>query len=156
MNDHVKLRYAEIRLRLHDLDRLLEQAQTGPLGISEGVRKRAENRMDEMGEVIALSVRSVDVAYAKVATWVDTGRDNANASAGVSAFDPSGPTASLNQRADDVEAYALAVLELAAAACRECAHAILEAVLARSDADRSGLRFRPEAGGPAIGKAVQG
>ena len=48
----------------------------------------------------------------------------------------------------DAETYALAVLELAAAAARECAQAVLEAVLARSDADAACLSPLVSEGAP--------
>ena len=45
----------------------------------------------------------------------------------------------LNSRADDTEAFAIAVFELAAAAADEAAQAALQALLARNDADLASL-----------------
>src|SRR5829696_2908022 len=45
----------------------------------------------------------------------------------------------LNSRADDTEAYAIAVFELAAAAADEAAQAALQALLARNDANLASL-----------------
>ena len=45
----------------------------------------------------------------------------------------------LNSRADDTEAYAIAVFELAAAAADEAAQAALQALLARNDANLAAL-----------------
>lgn len=138
MNDNFRLRCAEIRLRLHEVDRTVEQIQTGPLDMTDTDRKRAEDGMDRMGDLIAVSLKGVTAARAKVEAWVDHGRPSA--AAHVSDWKTGVRVLDLNARADDVEAYALAVLELAAAAARECAHAVFEAVLARSDADRVCLR----------------
>ena len=55
----------------------------------------------------------------------------------------------LNSRADDTEAFALAVFELAAAAADEAAQAALQALLARNDANLASLP--PRAGEPASG-----
>lgn len=138
MNDMFRLHCAEIRLRLHAVDRIVEQIQTGPLDMSDAVRKQTEDGLDRMGDLIADSLKGVVAARAKVDAWVDHGRPSAEAR--VSDWKTDERVLDLNERADDVDAYALAVLELAAAAARECAHAVLEAVLARSDADRACLR----------------
>lgn len=138
MDDEFRLRCAEIRLRLHEVDRTVEQIQTGPLDMTDTDRKRAEDGMDRMGDLIAVSLKGVTAARAKVEAWVDHGRPSAEAN--VSDWKTDERFLDLNGRADDVEAYAAAVLELAAAAARECAHAVLEAVLARSDANRACLR----------------
>ncbi|MCE1236080.1 MAG: hypothetical protein LWW93_06940 [Hyphomicrobiales bacterium] len=138
MDDEFRLRCAEIRLRLHEVDRTIEQIQTGPLDLTDTDRKRAEDGMDRMGDLIAVSLKGVTAARAKVEAWVDHGRPSAEAN--VSDWKTDERFLDLNARADDVEAYASAVLELAAAAARECAHAVLEAVLARSDANRACLR----------------
>lgn len=137
MNDEFRLRCAEFRLRLHDVDRTVEQIQTGPLDMTEAARKRAEDGMNRMGDLIAVSLKGVTAARARVEAWIDHGRPSAEAN--VSNWKTDERVLDLNGRADDVEAYASAVLELAAAAARECAHAVLEAVLARSDADRACL-----------------
>lgn len=139
MNDQFRLRCAEVRLRLHEVDRTVEQIQADPLGMTEGARRQAEDEMDRMGDLIAVSLKSVAAAQARVEAWVDHGRPSAEIQ--VSNWKTTERVLDLNERADDVEAYALAILELAAAAARECAHAVLEAVLARSDADRACLSF---------------
>ena len=56
----------------------------------------------------------------------------------------------LNSRADDTEAFAIAVFELAAAAADEAAQAALQALLARNDANLASL---PRLGQTRIGNA---
>lgn len=138
MNVHLRLRCAEIRLRLHEVDRTIEQIQTGPMLMTDGAREQAVDRMGAMGDLIATSLQGVASARARVDAWVDHGRPRSETRIPGWKSDERG--LDLNEHADDVEAYASAVLELAAAAARECAHAVLEAVLARSDADRACLR----------------
>lgn len=133
MNDKFSLKCAEMRLQLHEVDRTIERIQTAPIVFAEGARSRAEDRMGTMGDLIAANLEEVRAAEAKVEAWVDHGRPAAAAQ--VPGWKVDGRTHDLKEHADDAEAYAMAVLELAAAAARECAHAVLEAVLARADAD---------------------
>lgn len=137
MNDQFRLRCAEIRLRLHEVDKTIEHIHAGPLVMNDGEREKTVDRMDRMDDLISDSLQGVTDARAKVDAWIDHGRPQADAS--VSAWKADARGLDLNARADDVEAYAMAVLELAAAAARECAHAVFEAVLARADADRACL-----------------
>lgn len=141
MNERFTLRCAEIRLRLHEIDRTIERIQTGPITLDEAARDRAEDRMGSIGDLIAANLKDVVAAKSRAEAWVDHGRSQA--SARIAGWKADGRVLDLNEHADDAEAYALAILELAAAAARECAHAILEAVLARSDADAACLPVAP-------------
>ena len=152
MNEKFALRCAEIRLRLHEIDRTIERIQTGPVTLSGGARDRAEDRMGSIGDVIAANLKDVIAAKSRAEAWVDHGRPQASAQ--IAGWKADGRILDLNEHADDAEAYALAILELAAAAARECAHAILEAVLARSDADAACLpEATPAVAGPPISQA---
>lgn len=137
MNEKFTLRCAEIRLRLHEIDRTIERIQTGPVTLTDGARARAEGGMSNIGDLIAASLKDVVAAKSRVEAWVDHGRPQASAQ--IAGWKADGRILDLNEHADEAEAYALAILELAAAAARECARAILEAVLARSDADAACL-----------------
>lgn len=137
MNEKFALKCAEIRLCLHEIDRTIERIQTGPITMTDGARDHAEGRMGSIGDLIAASLKDVVAAQSRAEAWVGHGRPLA--SARIAGWKADGRIHDLNERADDTEAYALAILELAAAAARECAHAILEAVLARSDADAACL-----------------
>lgn len=137
MNERFTLRCAEIRLRLHEIDRTIERIQTGPITLGDAARDRAEDRMGSIGDLIAANLKDVIAAKSRAEAWVDHGRPQASAQ--IAGWKADGRILDLNEHADDAEAYALAILELAAAAARECAHAILEAVLARSDADAACL-----------------
>ena len=144
MNDKLRLLCAELRLQLHAIDRTIEQIQTGPIALSHAAQAKAEARMDQVQHLIRKNRENVAVADAKVRAWVDHERGAANVQR--PALPTAGQIQDLNARADDAESFALAVLDLADAAARECAHAILEAVLARSDADNACMPVDPPPG----------
>ncbi|MER2606274.1 MAG: hypothetical protein ABTQ29_10610 [Siculibacillus sp.] len=146
MNQKFRLLCAELRLKLLSIDRVVEQIQTDPVALSTAAQTRAEVRIGGIRDHIAARLDEVTAAEGRVRAWVDHGRESAAAQ--VAAWKAGGNTHDLNGRADDAETYALAVLDLAAAAARECAQAVLEAVLARSDADAACLSPLVSEGAP--------
>src|SRR5829696_7970249 len=80
---------------------------------------------------------AVEAANASVAEWIEKRAvfDVQDAS-----WKESADLSRLEARADDVEGYAIAVFELAAAAADEAAQAALEALLARNDAELAAFR----------------
>src|SRR5829696_2023302 len=80
---------------------------------------------------------SGDAANTRVKTWHDG--KNAGFDANREVWNKERRFHQLNSRADDTEAYAIAVFELAAAAADEAAQAALQALLARNDANLASL-----------------
>lgn len=153
MNDKMRLLCAELRLQLLTIDRTIEQIAASPIGLSSGATDKAEARLGRIDGEISAHGPDVEAAGAAVQAWVAFERDAANLrrlawQAGDGAHD-------LNQSADGAETYALAVLDLAKAAARECSQAVLEAVLARSAADKACLFPQSPSERPA-GPARQG
>lgn len=145
MNDFGRRRCVELRLRLREIDGIVERLLSGSLDMSDDDRKRMEGGTDRRGGHIAASLENAVAARARIEAWIDHVDRSTEAR---SALVPSAaPKLELNERANDAEAYALSVLELAGAATRECAQAVLEAILARANAERpprnSGLRTAP-------------
>src|SRR5947208_1054914 len=93
------------------------------------LEKRFPNGVRRIEQRIYDSRMSVDAANTRVKTW------HAGKKAGFDARRESWKKErrfhQLNSRADDTEAYAIAVFELAAAAADEAAQAALQALLAR-------------------------
>ncbi|MEJ1158948.1 hypothetical protein [Prosthecomicrobium sp. N25] len=137
VTEKLQLLCAQLRLKLHAIDRMVEQIETKPTALTPAVEESLEARLARVDEVIRRDRASVAEASAKVRAWVDHARDQANAQR--DEWRAQRRTHDLNARADDAEVYAFAVLELADAATRECSHAILEALLARSDANQASL-----------------
>ena len=121
----------QLRIKLHGIDRRLEALKGNAMALSEKSQGLVESQLDRIEQRIYDSRISVDAANTRVKTWEERRFHQ------------------LNSRADDTEAFALAVFELAAAAADEAAQAALQALLARNDANLASLP--PRAGEPASG-----
>ena len=111
----------QLRIKLHGIDRRLEALKGNAMALSEKSQGLVESQLDRIEQRIYDSRISVDAANTRVKTWEERRFHQ------------------LNSRADDTEAYAIAVFELAAAAADEAAQAALQALLARNDANLASL-----------------
>ena len=111
----------QLRIKLHGIDRRLEALKGNAMALSEKSQGLVESQLDRIEQRICDSRISVDAANTRVKTWEERRFHQ------------------LNSRADDTEAYAIAVFELAAAAADEAAQAALQALLARNDANLASL-----------------
>ena len=111
----------QLRIKLHGIDRRLEALKGNAMALSEKSQGVVESQLDRIEQRINDSRISVDAANTRVKTWEERRFHQ------------------LNSRADDTEAYAIAVFELAAAAADEAAQAALQALLARNDANLAAL-----------------
>jgi hypothetical protein len=126
-----------LRLQLVEIDRTLERLQTKPIAVSTGAQLAAETRLEELASTISARRASVEKANAAARDWVRHRRAAENEQA--DDWKQGRDFMMLNARADEAEDYATACLELASAAMREAAHAVIVAALARSDADIASL-----------------
>ena len=97
--------------------------------------------MDSVQQRIFDRRRAVEAANARVTAWVE--RKKPAFDVNLAEWREHRNLLGLNSRADDAEAYALAVFDLAIAAADEAAQAALEALLAGRDATGAALPIGP-------------
>ncbi len=127
----------QLRIKLHGIDRRLEALKGNAMALSEKSQGVVESQLDRVEQRIYDSRISVDAANTRVKTWHDGKK--AGFDARRESWKKERRFHQLNSRADDTEAYAIAVFELAAAAADEAAQAALQALLARNDANLAAL-----------------
>jgi hypothetical protein len=127
----------QLRIKLHGLDRRLESLKGNTMATSEKSQDLVEVQLNRIEQHIFERRNVVKIATAHVSGWLGGRKANFDAKRGK--WKEHCKVLPLNERADDAEAYAVAVFELAAAAVDEAAQAALEALLARNDANVAGF-----------------
>ncbi|HEX8168637.1 MAG TPA: hypothetical protein VF601_22985 [Beijerinckiaceae bacterium] len=127
----------QLRIKLHGIDRRLEALKGNAMALSEKSQGAVEGQLDRIEQRIYDSRIGVEAANARVKAWLDGKKAGFDARRDV--WKKERRFLQLNSRADDAEAYAIAVFELAAAAADEAALAALQALLARNDANLASL-----------------
>ena len=127
----------QLRIKLHGIDRRLETFKGNAIALSEKSQGALEGQLDRIEQRIYDSRVSVEAANIRVKTWLNGKK--AGLDAGREVWKRERRFHELNRRADDAEAYAIAVFELAEAAADEAAQAGLQALLARNDANLASL-----------------
>src|SRR5829696_2461936 len=107
------------------------------MALSEKSESPVERQLDRIEQRIYDGRIRVDAANTRVKTWLDGKKAGLDASRDV--WEKERRFHQLNNRADDTEAYAIAVFELAAAAADEASQAALQALLARNDDNLASL-----------------
>jgi hypothetical protein len=126
---------SELCIKLHD--RKLEAVQGHAMGGSGASRRAIESQLDRVEQALDDNRIIVAAANARVQAWLEGKKDGCNAKD--AGWKENRRLHLLNTRADDAEAYAGAVFDLAAAAADEAAQAALQALLARDDAQLAAL-----------------
>ncbi|ACL58757.1 hypothetical protein [Methylobacterium nodulans] len=137
MTEHISRLCDQLRIKLHGMDRRLEALKANGSDLSDTSQHQIESHMDSVQQRIFDRRRVVEAANNRVTAWIEDKRPGFDAKLAEWREDRS--FLKLNTRADDAEAYALAVFELAIAAADEAAQAALEALLARRDATAAAL-----------------
>jgi hypothetical protein len=137
MSEHIDRLCGELRIKLHGIDRRLEALKANAMATSEKSQHAVERQLDRVEQRIYDNRIVVEAANARVKAWFDGKK--AGFDAGRASWKENRQVHLLNTRADDAEAYAGAVFDLAAAAADEAAQAALEALLARNDANRAAM-----------------
>jgi hypothetical protein len=127
----------QLRIKLHGIDRRLEAFKGNAMALSERSQGAVEGQLDRIEQRIYDSRISVEAANIRVKTWLEGKKAGFDAHRDV--WKKERQFHQLNSRADDAEAYAIAVFDLAAAAADEAAQAALQALLARNDANLASL-----------------
>jgi hypothetical protein len=130
----------ELRLKLHGMDRRLEVLKPNGAATFDQSQGVLESQLDRVEQRIYDNRVAVEVANVRVKTWL--AEKKAGSVVGKDLWTERDQAHLLESRADDAEEYAVAVFELAAAAADEAVLAVLQAILARNDADAMTL---PEA-----------
>ena len=141
MNTPIDRLCDQLRIKLHGIDRRLEALKANGSDISDKSRHQIESQMDSVQQRIFDRRRAVEVANARVTAWIE--RKKPAFDGNLAEWREHRNLLGLNSRADDAEAYALAVFDLAIAAADEAAQAALEALLARRDATSAALPIGP-------------
>lgn len=123
----------ELRIKLHGMDRRLEVLKSNGMATFDQSQDVLESQLDRVEQRIYDNRVTVEAANVRVKTWLTEKR--AASVAGEDRRTVRHKTHLLEARADDAEEYAIAVFELAAAAADEAALAVLQAILARNEAD---------------------
>ncbi len=137
MSEHIDRLCGDLRIKLHGIDRRLEALKGNAMATSEKSQHAVESQLDPVEQRIYENRISVEAANARVKAWLDGKKDAFEGSR--AGWKENRKVHLLNSRADDAEAYAAAVFDLAAAAADEAAQAALEALLARNDANVAAL-----------------
>lgn len=137
MTDRLDRVCDQLRIKLHGIDRRLETLKGNAMALSEKSQGTVEGQLDRIEQRIYDSRVGVEAANARVKTWLEGKKAGFDARRDV--WKKERRFHQLNSRADDAEAYAIAVFELAAAAADEAAQAALQALLARNDANLASL-----------------
>ena len=137
MNPSIDRLCDQLRIKLHGIDRRLEALKANGSDISDKSRHQIESQMDSVQQRIFDRRRAVEAATGRVTAWIE--RKKPAFEVNVAEWREHRNLLGLNSRADDAEAYAEAVFDLAAAAADEAAQAALEALLARNDANVAAL-----------------
>ncbi len=137
MSEHIDRLCGDLRIKLHGIDRRLEALKGNAMATSEKSQHAVENQLDRVEQRIFDNRNVVEAANARVKAWLDGRKDGFNGNR--ASWKQNRQVHLLNGRADDAEAYAVAVFDLAAAAADEAAQAALEALLARNDANVAAL-----------------
>jgi superfamily II RNA helicase len=133
MSERIGRHCDELRIKLHGIDRRLEALKANGAATFDRSQHAIESQRDRVEQRIYDNRVTVEVANARVKTWLADKK--AGFDAGRALWKKHREVHLLEARADDAEAYAVAVFELAAAAADEAALASLLALLARNDAD---------------------
>jgi hypothetical protein len=137
MSEHIDRLCGELRIKLHAIDRRLEALKGNAMATSEKSQHAVESQLDRVEQRIYDNRVTVEAANARVKAWLEGKRASYNGKR--ADWKETRKVHLLNSRADDAEAYAGAVFDLAAAAADEAAQAALEALLARNDANLAAL-----------------
>ena len=137
MSAHIDRLCSDLRIKLDGIDRRLEALKGNAMATSEKSQYAVESHLDRVEQRIFDNRAIVETANARVKAWLDGKK--AGFDAGRAGWKENREVHFLITRADDAEAYAGAVFELAAAAADEAAQAALEALLARNDANQAAM-----------------
>jgi hypothetical protein len=137
MSEHIDRLCGDLRIKLHGIDRRLEALKGNAMATSEKSQHAVESQLDRVEQRIYDNRITVEAANARVKAWLDGKKDGFDGSR--AGWKENRQFHLLNSRADDAEAYAEAVFDLAAAAADGAAQAALEALLARNDANVAAL-----------------
>jgi hypothetical protein len=137
MSEHIDRLCGDLRIKLHGIDRRLEALKSNTMATSEKSQFAVESQLDRVEQRIYDNRVTVEAANTRVKAWLDGKKHSFDGNR--ADWKEHRKVLLLNTRADDAEAYAGAVFDLAAAAADEAAQAALEALLARNDANVAAL-----------------
>ena len=123
----------ELRIKLQGMDRRLEALKSNGMATFTQSQEVLESRLDRVEQRIYDNRVSVEAANIRVKTWL--AEKKAGSVVGKNLWTERHQAHLLEARADDAEEHAVAVFELAASAADEATLAVLQAILARNDAD---------------------
>jgi phage gp46-like protein len=123
----------ELRIKLHGIDRRLEALKSNGVATFDISQEVLESRLDRVEQRIYDNRVTVEAANVRVKAWL--AEKKAGSVVGHPLWTERHKAHLMEVRADDAETYAIADFELAAAAADEATLAVLQALLARNDAD---------------------
>ncbi|MGF9758839.1 hypothetical protein AAII07_26910 [Microvirga sp. 0TCS3.31] len=128
----------ELRIKLHGIDRRLEALKSNSAATFDNSQDVLESRLDRVEQRIYDNRVTVEAANVRVKAWL--AEKKASSVVGDPLWTERHKRHLLEVHADHAETYAIAVFELVAAAADEATLAVLQALLARNDADVAVLR----------------
>ncbi|WP_262272626.1 hypothetical protein [Microvirga yunnanensis] len=137
MSEQMGRLYDELRIKLHGMDRRLEALKSNGAATFDQSQEILESQLDRVEQRIYDNRVIVEAANVRVKTWL--AEKKAGSDAGKDLWTERHKPHLMETRAHDAEEYAIAVFELAAAAADEATLAVLQALLARNDADGAAL-----------------
>src|SRR4028119_491823 len=113
MSEHIDRLCGDLRIKLHGIDRRLEALKGNAMATSEKSQHAVESQLDRVEQRIYDNRVTVEAANARVKAWLGAKKDGFDANR--ADWKQHRKVHLLNMRADDAEAYAEAVFDLAAA-----------------------------------------
>jgi hypothetical protein len=138
MSEHIDRLCGELRIKLHGIDRRLEALTGNAMARSETSQHVVESQLDKVEQRIYDNRMTVQAANARVKAWLDGKKASFDGKR--AGWKETRQVHLLNSRADDAEAHAGAVFDLAIAAADRATQAALEALLARNDANLAAVQ----------------
>jgi membrane protein involved in colicin uptake len=123
---------SELRTKINDADKRIKDLKAGAVGASEKAKVEARAQLAALENKAKEQKARTVAAEAKVKAWVEEKKTMTHDK--IVQWKAQGDAKRLGARADLSEHYAVAAMEIAAAAVDEAERAAVEAVVARMDA----------------------
>jgi hypothetical protein len=133
MNEKIDSFCKELRAKLDGVDKRIKDLKAGAKGATEKAKIEAKAQLAALENRAKNQRANVQAAEAKTKAWIE--EKKTATSEKIAAWKTQRDVKKLAAHADGTEDYAVASMQLAAAAVDEAERAAVEAVVARMDAD---------------------
>jgi chromosome segregation ATPase len=133
MSERVDKFCAALQNKLNDLENRMNSLKTNLKSAPKQAEETLHKQLSQSQKKAESQKQTIEAAKTSVRNWLD--QRKADATATVEQWKAQHETKKLTQRADRAEEYAAAAIQVAGSSFDEAEQAILEALVARIDAD---------------------